>query len=304
MLSRRALFGLPLLGVGAAVGTGGWSLAEAAVIAPRVTRYDLQPPGWPAGLTMTFSIIADLHACDPWMNRDRITEIVAATQALQADAVLLLGDYVIAHGHFMEPVPPQDWAGPLATLRAPLGVHAILGNHDWWADAEVQASRTGLPAAAAALQGAGIVVLQNSRVALRKDGCVVHLAGLGDQEAFNLSDEPSERFGGVDDLDATLAGVPDGEAVILLAHEPDIFPHVPKRVSLTLSGHTHGGQVRVLGHAPLVPSRYGDRYAYGHVVEDGRHLVVSGGLGCSILPVRLGVPPEIVMLRLSSPAAS
>ena len=86
--------------------------------------------------------------------------------------------------------------------------------------------------------------------------------------------------------------------MILLAHEPDIFPRVPARVALTLSGHTHGGQVRLFGYSPVVPSRYGNRYAYGHIIEDNRHLIVSGGLGCSILPVRLGCPPEIVMVEL------
>ena len=304
MLSRRALFGLPLIGAGMVAATGGWSVAEASALDPRVVHYDLQLPGWPAGLSMTFAVLADLHACEPWMDRDRIAAIVSATNALGADAVLLLGDYVIAHGYFMAPVPTEVWAGPLSDLRAPLGVHAILGNHDWWADAAVQSSRTGLPAAAVALEAAGIRVLHNSSIPLRKDGKVVHIAGLGDQEAFNLGDEPSECFGGVDDLERTLAGVPDGEAVVLLAHEPDIFPTVPDRVSLTLSGHTHGGQVRVLGYAPVVPSRYGDRYVYGHVVEDRRHLVVSGGLGCSILPIRLGSPPEIVLLSLSAAVES
>jgi predicted MPP superfamily phosphohydrolase len=89
----------------------------------------------------------------------------------------------------------------------------------------------------------------------------------------------------------------------LLAHEPDIFVKVPTRVSLTLAGHTHGGQVRLLGYSPIVPSRYGNRFAYGHVVEGGRHMIVSGGLGCSMLPVRLGVPPEIVMVRLGNTGA-
>ena len=92
----------------------------------------------------------------------------------------------------------------------------------------------------------------------------------------------------------------DDAPVILLAHEPDIFPQVPERVSLTLSGHTHGGQVRLLGYSPMVPSQYGNRYAYGNVVEEGRHLIVSGGLGTSILPVRFGVPPEIVLLDLGA----
>jgi predicted MPP superfamily phosphohydrolase len=103
-----------------------------------------------------------------------------------------------------------------------------------------------------------------------------------------------------DDLPGTLKKIRDkSNPVILLAHEPDIFPEVPERVSLTLCGHTHGGQVALpfIGR-PVVPSRYGDRYAYGHIVEDGRHLIVSGGLGCSGIPVRFGVPPEIVVIDI------
>ena len=81
---------------------------------------------------------------------------------------------------------------------------------------------------------------------------------------------------------------------------PTSSPQVPERVSLTLSGHTHGGQVRLFGYSPRVPSRFGNRFAYGHIVEDNRHLIVSGGLGCSILPVRIGVPPEIVMVDVAA----
>jgi len=102
---------------------------------------------------------------------------------------------------------------------------------------------------------------------------------------------------GVDDLNATLAKVPETAAVILLAHEPDIMVRVPERVALVLSGHTHGGQLRLFGWSPVVPSRYGNRYAYGHVREQC-DLIVSGGLGCSIAPFRLGVPPEIVVVTL------
>ena len=77
---------------------------------------------------------------------------------------------------------------------------------------------------------------------------------------------------------------------------------VPDRVSLTLSGHTHGGQVRMLGWSPVVPSRYGAKLAYGHRRE-ACDIVVSGGLGCSIVPFRLGVPPEIVLVTLGNPPA-
>jgi len=85
-----------------------------------------------------------------------------------------------------------------------------------------------------------------------------------------------------------------------MAHEPDIFPRVPDRVSLTVAGHTHGGQIRIFGYAPIVPSRFGNRYVYGHVVEQSRNLVVSAGLGCSGVPVRFGAPPEIVMIELAA----
>jgi hypothetical protein len=109
------------------------------------------------------------------------------------------------------------------------------------------------------------------------------------------------RFRGVDDLPRTLAQVGTDDPVVLLAHEPDIFPNVPARVALTLSGHTHGGQIRVpLIWPAFVPSKYGARFAYGHVVEGGRHMVVSGGLGTSVIPARLGVPPEIVRVELGA----
>jgi predicted MPP superfamily phosphohydrolase len=99
-----------------------------------------------------------------------------------------------------------------------------------------------------------------------------------------------------------LARVPADEPVLLLTHNPDVFPDVPPRVALTLAGHTHGGQVAlpILGR-PVVPSRYGQRYAYGLVVEGGRALFVSPGIGTSLLPVRFRVPPEISMVTLAAP---
>jgi predicted MPP superfamily phosphohydrolase len=143
------------------------------------------------------------------------------------------------------------------------------------------------------LAAAGIPVLENEAVRLTKDGQAFWLLGLGDQLAIW-----GRTKRGVDDLPGTLAQLTDAAPAILLAHEPDIFARVPDRVALTLSGHTHGGQVRLAGYSPMVPSRFGNRYAYGHVVENGRHLIVSGGLGTSIMPVRFGVPPEIVLIQL------
>ena len=227
------------------------------------------------------------------MPLSRIEEIVSITNALEPDLIVLLGDYIAGLRRFRTAaVPIGDWARAFGALRAPLGVRAILGNHDWWTEPEHIRS---------ALAENGIPVMENDaeRIAA-PDGADFWLAGLGDQLAHPLG---GGRFGGVDDLPGTLAKVTDDKPVILLAHEPDIFPKVPERVSLTMSGHTHGGQVNLplLGRL-VVPSRYGDRYAYGHIVEDSRHLIVSGGLGCSKLPVRFGVPPEVLLVELGGDA--
>ena len=188
----------------------------------------------------------------------------------------------------------------LAGLKAPLGVHAILGNHDWWEDKTVQRDGQGLTVSRRALEAAGIPVYENDVARLTKDGRSFWLAGLGDQLAYM----PARRFRpvkriGVDDLAATLGKVTDDAPIILLAHEPDIAARVPSRVALQLSGHTHGGQVRLFGWSPVVPSRR--QLAYGHI-RMNCDVVVSGGLGCSIMPFRLGVPPEIVLVTLGGTA--
>jgi predicted MPP superfamily phosphohydrolase len=139
-------------------------------------------------------------------------------------------------------------------------------------------------------------------VRLDKAGQAFWLVGLGDQLAYWPSRRlrPGRRIG-VDDLAGTLSKVTDDAPVILMAHEPDIAVRVPDRVALQLSGHTHGGQLRLFGWSPVVPSRYGNRFAYGHVHEQC-DMIVSGGLGCSIVPFRLGVPPEIVLVGLGGAA--
>ncbi|MEZ5787680.1 MAG: metallophosphoesterase [Xanthobacteraceae bacterium] len=267
-------------------------------LAPHVVRYDVRPPRWPATLDLTIALIADLHACKPWMDQERIAGIVARTNALGADMIVLLGDYVASHRFITGRLEPAEWAEPLKDLRAPLGVHAVLGNHDWWQDEQVRRFGKGPPASKGALEAVGIPVYENDAVRITKNGQAFWLAGLGDQLAFVMTRAPDrpDRVG-VDDLPRTLAQITDDAPVILMAHEPDIIMEVPERVALTLSGHTHGGQVRLLGWAPVVPSDYGSRFAYGHICEP-RDIVVSGGLGCSGLPIRFGMPPEIVLVRV------
>ncbi|TIX01739.1 MAG: metallophosphoesterase [Mesorhizobium sp.] len=262
-----------------------------------VKRYALTPPHWPAGLKLRIVALADIHACRPWMTPERIASIVEDANALQPDVIVLLGDYIAGMPLVTDRVTPPQWASALSGLKAPLGVLSILGNHDWWADGSAQRAGAGPTIARKALEKVGIPVLENDVVRLQKDGHGMWVAGLADQLAL-LPTRDRAGFTGLDDLDGTLAKVNDASPVILLAHEPDIFPTVPWRVSLTLSGHTHGGQIRLFGYSPVVPSRFGNRYAYGHVIENDRNLIVSGGLGFSILPVRFGIRPEILSIDL------
>lgn len=298
MLIRRR----HLLGAAGGLAASGAAVSAYAVgIEPGwridVVEYDLQLPGWRGRRPLTLVLLADIHCCRPFMPLARVERIVAVANDLGADAAVLLGDYVGSHRLRLAPIPAGDWARALAGLRTPLGTHAVLGNHDWWEDGlRWRQHVTGLPEAARALSEAGIALLENQGRALEAHGAPFWLLGLGDQWAFGMGR-------GTDDLAATVAPARrDAAPAILLAHEPDIFPRVPDRVALTLSGHTHGGQVRLFGWSPAVPSAFGDRYIHGHYTEGGRQLVVSAGLGTSVAPVRFGVPPEIVLLRLHSAA--
>jgi uncharacterized protein len=260
----------------------------------RIQSYSLTPPNWPHGLRLKIAALADIHACRPWMEPDRIRAIAEQANSLDPDVIVLLGDYMASHRWVTGKVQASEWAGALRGLRARLGVYAILGNHDWWQDKAVQKAGKGPVFSRLALEDAGIPVLENDVVRFGNDAAAFWIAGLGDQLAFIVRRDGRTRFRGFDDLPGTLAKVTDRAPVILLAHEPDIFPRVPGRVALMLSGHTHGGQVRLFGYSPVVPSRYGNRYAYGHVAETDakaagsnampRHLIVSGSLGCSIMP--------------------
>ncbi|QIG52694.1 metallophosphoesterase [Nordella sp. HKS 07] len=297
MMNRRTFFkwlgGLALSGAAMT----GYAFGIEPGFLLRVQQYKLTPPGWPADFKLRIAALADIHAGNPYMSLARVERIVAATNALNPDLILMLGDYAAGHRLVTSGVPIKDTASVCAGLAAPLGRHAILGNHDWWDDRAAQKRRAGPSLYGETLKAAGIPVYENDGVRLEHNGRAFWLLGLADQIAFIAG---RNRFIGLDDLDGTLAKVTDDAPVILMIHEPDGFTKVPKRVSLTLAGHTHGGQVRLLGYSPVVPSAYGNRFAYGHVVEDDRHLIVSGGLGCSILPVRFGMPPEIVLIELGA----
>ena len=291
-MTRRGFFRGLLGGTLAGLLLGAYAGWVEPALRLRVQRWRVVTPAWTLP-PLRIVMVADLHAAAPQMTPARIARIVARANALQGDLIVLMGDYRASHRFQTAIVPVEAVAPLLARLSARLGVHAVLGNHDWWDDAAAQDSGKGPIHTQGVLEAAGIPVLVNR--AVRMGG--FWLAGLDSQMAIRrLRFAPEARR---DDLPGTLAQVTDEAPVILLAHEPDVFPEVPARVAVTLSGHTHGGQIRFGPWTPVVPSRFGARFAYGHLREDGRDLVVSGGLGCSGLPLRFGRPPEITVVDLS-----
>jgi predicted MPP superfamily phosphohydrolase len=291
MITRRQLLVLPAVGLATA--------AYGLVIEPdfllRVVNYKITPPNWTPGLKLKVVLLADPHVVEPYMPLSRWQKIIANANELEPDLILMLGDYVSGIRFRTGTVPVTQTAKAAAAAKARLGVFSINGNHDWWGDRRAERTHKGPPESQLAFEDAGIEVLSNKAVRLTKVGLPFWVSGTDSILAYWLG---PNRFQGMDDLEGTLAQVTDNAPIIHMAHEPDLFVKIPDRVSITLSGHTHGGQLRIMGYSPVVPSSYGNRFAYGHIVENGRHLVVSGGLGVSTIPMRLGVPPEITVLDL------
>jgi hypothetical protein len=244
-----------------------------------VRRVELRLDRWPRAYDgFRLALVSDLHAGTPHVGVEQVERVAQLVDAEGPDLVALLGDYVDDEAAFSQAVRPADVAGALARIRAPLGLVAVLGNHDW---------RTGGEAVRAALLEAGITVLEDRARQLRSARVPLWVVGLADA---------TER---IPDLPAAFAEVPQEAALIVLSHDPDLFPRVPATAALTLSGHTHGGQIDVpVLKRRVIPSRFGDRYAHGHVEEDGRHLYVTRGVGTSGWPLRFRAPPEVVVLTL------
>ena len=304
LLTRRRLIQGAALVTGTGSGLGAYAGAVEPGLLLNVTRYDVNPPGWPSGLRLRIGVIADIHACEPWMGPARIRHIAEVTNGLDPDLIVLLGDFHGGHNIVTSAVVPEQWGEALSVLKAPLGVHAILGNHDWWHGPLPRDKGDDGESVRKALRAARFNFMENDALRLEKNGSPFWLLGLGDQMAYRTS-----RFttAGVDDLDGTMRKISDLAPAILLAHEPYVFRHVPERISLTLSGHTHGGQV----HLPfdldrmLRPGRmYQGPLVYGHMNVGNRHIVVSGGLGTSIAPIRFLRPPEVVEVNVFAAGAA
>jgi predicted MPP superfamily phosphohydrolase len=234
---------------------------------------------WPARLDgLRVAVVSDLHTGAPHVGERKVERIVAKVNRAKPDLIALVGDYADPTVPLGEPVAPERVAELLGELEAPLGVFAVLGNHDWAHYGE-RVPR--------ALREAGIEVLENDAVAVERGGEVLWVAGLADLR---------ERQA---DATVALAMVPAGQALIALTH--DMFPRLRERAEVTIAGHTHGGQVGIpLVRRVAAPSEHG--YTGGEVREGGGYMYVSRGVGTTGLPIRFAAPPEIALLRLRSPA--
>ena len=229
---------------------------------------------------LRIALIADIHTGGPFIDDNKLRKIVELTNQQNPDLILLLGDYMSPNSWHSRRVEPEVTAAAMKNLHAPLGVYAVLGNHDWWYNGG-KVRR--------AFEANSIPVLDDEVAEIKWQNGSFWLVGLAD-----FWTRPQH-------VSATIAKVPEGAPVIAITHNPDVFPGLPGSVPLLLAAHTHGGQVSLpLIGTPIVPSRFGRKYTAGHVFENGHHMFVTTGIGTSILPVRFRVPPEIVILTVRS----
>ena len=243
---------------------------------PHLTRrLELAIAGWPrTARPLRIAFLSDLHAGTHAGDVARLGAIVAEAAAHNPDLVLHGGDFVNMQPFGGGRIAPRVIAAILGRLDAPLGRFAVLGNHDY---------TYGIDEIAQALRDHGITVLSDEKRTLRHDGHAFDLVGLPDARDLR----PSGR--------ALLTGL--ARPTIVLAHDPEWFAHVPPGPHLTLAGHTHGGQVVLPRLGALTnASRAPRRWTYGHVIEDGRQLYVTSGIGTSGIPLRIGMPPEFVVI--------
>jgi predicted MPP superfamily phosphohydrolase len=282
-VTRRRFLTRSALTLGAGL-VGG--LGYGVVIEPRwfeVTHRRLYIRNLPPALDgLRLVQLTDLHH-GPWLGRESIRAVVDAANRLEPDLFLLTGDYVHRSAEYMEPVAQE-----LTRLKPAIGTVAVLGNHDWW---------EGVIPMRAAFAAANIPLIDNGRRVLTPDRRLrteaddgLALCGVGD------------LWEGRPDCAAALKGLPDAMPRLLLSHNPDVaeerqLTESGLRVDLMVSGHTHGGQVRIpFKGAPVVPSRYGQKYALGLVQGPICPVFVCRGIGMSGLPIRLGARPEIAVL--------
>jgi predicted MPP superfamily phosphohydrolase len=280
MLGSTATVGLSALG-----GAGYSTLVEPSWLA--VKRVDVPLPGLPVNLDgFTIAQLSDLHR-GPWVTQEDIAQAVELALRQDANLVVLTGDYVSRSAQYapscaeaLSPLAASGEESPPRFGGAGGGnVLACLGNHDHWTDAV---------AVAGALTDAGITVLRNAAREVADGLWVAAVDDVWEEHA---------------DLEKALEGIPAAAAVVLLAHEPDYADEAAAdgRVSLQLSGHSHGGQVRLPLVGPPVLPHLAHKYHAGLYQVSGMWLYVNRGVGLITPPVRFNCRPEVTLLTLRGP---
>ncbi|MBS4760296.1 MAG: metallophosphoesterase [Clostridium sp.] len=238
-----------------------------------VKEYKISSPDF-SGQNLRIVFASDFHLKKNQEKQAR--KITDKINSENPDIIILGGDFV--KGDCPEKsMLPEHVAKELSNLKAPNGVYAVTGNHDSWYDEKRIIS---------ALEEKNISVLNNKNKKLELNGKTFYLAGIEDLTT------------GKPNLDKAFQNTSD--PVIFVSHSPDVFPKNPYKPFLTLSGHTHGGQIRLpFFGALVVPSKYGNKYAQGKFEKGSQNLIVTKGLGTSILPFRFNCPPEIVVVEIS-----
>ncbi len=278
VISRRKFLGITAAGAGVAL------MADSFLIepnVPKVVRQEIALRRWPQRMDgFTVALLSDFHY-DPWFSEHPLHAAIGMVNKLHPDLIVLTGDFVSIpwFGNSREgAAAAEPCAQLLRQMRAPHGLWAVMGNHD----VETDPSRV-----TDALRASDIQVLRNQSVPIEMDGSRFWLAGIDD------------LLGSTADLSATLHGIPSAEATVLLAHEPDYADHVASYpVDLQLSGHSHGGQVRIPLVRPLILPPLGRKYIWGRYQIRELTLYTNPGLGTVEIPVRLNCPPEITLLTL------
>ena len=279
MISRRGFLKLGII-------FGGAALLDGFVIEPKhlvVEAMEIPVEGLPRAFD-GFSIcqVSDVHH-SPFVGLGYIERVVEKANSLAPDLVALTGDYIETDKEYMAPAIKA-----LGNLRARHGTVAVLGNHDYFIGRDFTRD---------VITSNGITLLENSQRIIEMGGGALCIAGTED------------LLEGAPDAGTSLEGVPQEVPRVLLTHHPDYCEELPEdlRVDVVLAGHTHGGQVRIpFSIAPIVPSRYGQKYSGGLVTlgkgKNPARVYVSRGVGVVTVPVRFNCPPEITLIRLKCAA--
>ena len=289
LISRRKFLYAGIATVSAAAITGcvsGIVTRKNVQLSYRTIQLPNLPPAF-KGLTITLA--SDIHS-SPYMTLEDMQEIASLILKLKSDVILLPGDFVTTHRNEL---PPAVEA--LSVLRAPMGVYATTGNHEFYVDADLVSE---------GIESIGIRMMRNENFALEKDGQKLYLLGvddINDDESIAYTQgKPAQH------IEALFKGVPENAATILMCHKPYRFDEFAKtNVGLMLSGHTHGGQIVFgrFGERVLCLSSMASKYVEGHyeITEGAKRtqMYVSRGLGTVALPMRFNCPPEITQITLA-----